>query len=542
LLILEVLVASDPTPLSAGVAELFENAPCGYVATRLDGTILQVNQTFIAMTGHEREWLLAGRRFAELLTISGRIYHDTHFGPLVRMQGFVKEVAFDMLRRDQHRLPVLVNAVNKSTEGNEPLLLMTVFDATDRRQYEQELLMARRRAEEAVQAERAAKEQAEAAGRIKDEFLAMVSHELRTPLNAILGWTQILQSEGGMTEDQREGLEVIERNARVQSELIGDLLDMSRIMAGKMRLNVQQITLKEVVDAAVDTIKPAAEAKGVRIQKVMDPTVIVSGDPGRLQQVFWNLLTNAVKFTPKGGFVRVLMQRVNSHVQVSVIDSGQGMNPSFISRAFERFRQGDSGETQKTSGLGLGLSIVKNLVEMHGGSIQAMSEGIGKGSTFLINLPVTVLHPEHADAERVHPHSAVASMPTEVSGISLRGVKVLVVDDEADARAMVRRVLVTAGADVSTAASAAEALQVIESRPLDVLVSDVGLPGEDGYELIRKVRMLGEGAGRLRAVALTAFTRLEDRTNAMLSGYQMHLAKPVDARELIVTVATLARK
>jgi PAS domain S-box-containing protein len=535
-------VASDPTPLSAGVVESFENAPCGYVVTRPDGTILQINQTFIAMTGHAREWLLAGRRFAELLTIPGRIYHDTHFGPLLRMQGFVKEVAFDMLRQDQHRLPVLVNAVNKSIEGKEALTLMTVFDATDRRQYEQELLQARRRAEEAAHAECAAKEQAEAAGRIKDEFLAMVSHELRTPLNAILGWTQILQGEGGMTDDQREGLQVIERNARVQSELIGDLLDMSRIMAGKMRLNVQQITLIEVVDAAIDTIKPAAEAKGVRVQKVMDPTVIVSGDPGRLQQVFWNLLTNAVKFTPNGGFVRVLMQRVNSHVEVSVIDSGQGMNPSFITHAFERFRQADSGETQKTTGLGLGLSIVKSLVEMHGGSIQAMSEGVGKGSTFLISLPVTVVHPEHTEADRVHPRSAVASSPTEVRGISLRGVKILVVDDEADARAMVQRVLETAGADVITAASAAEALQVIEIRPLDVLVSDVGLPGEDGYELIRKVRMLGEGAGRLRAVALTAFARLEDRTKAMLSGYQMHLAKPVDARELIVTVATLARK
>jgi PAS domain S-box-containing protein len=535
-------VSNDATPLSADVAELFENAPCGYVATRLDGTIAQVNQTFVAMTGHAREWLLAGRRFAELLTIPGRIYHDTHFGPLLRMQGFVKEVAFDVLRQDQHRLPVLVNAVNRSVEGRAPLILMTVFDATDRRQYEQELLLARRRAEQAVDAERAAKEQAEAAGRIKDEFLAMVSHELRTPLNAILGWTQILQSDGEMSDDQREGLQVIERNAHVQSELIGDLLDMSRIMAGKMRLNVQHVILEEVIAAAIDTIKPAADAKGVRVQKVTDPTVIVSGDPGRLQQVFWNLLTNAVKFTPKGGFVRVLMQRVNSHVEVSVIDSGQGMTADFIAHAFERFRQADSGETQKTTGLGLGLSIVKSLVEMHGGSIQAMSEGAGKGSTFLISLPVTVIHPEHVDTKRVHPRSAVASSPTEVRGISLRGVKVLVVDDEADARAMVQRVLATAGADVRIAASAAEALQIIETHPLDVLVSDVGLPGGDGYELIRKVRMLGKEAGRIRAVALTAFARMEDRTNALLNGYQMHLAKPVDARELIVTVGTLAGK
>lgn len=536
-------VPADPTLLSTGVAELVENAPCGYVATRADGSIVQVNQTFVDMTGHAREWLLAGRQFAELLTIPGRIYHDTHFGPLLRMQGFVKEVAFDVLRQDQHRLPVLVNAVHRAAaEGGAPLILMTVFDATDRRQYEKELLAARRRAEQAADAERVAKEQAEAASRIKDEFLAMVSHELRTPLNAILGWTQILQSEGGMTDDQREGLQVIERNARVQSELIGDLLDMSRIMAGKMRLNVQEVILTEVISAAIDTIKPAADAREVRLQNVLDPAVIVSGDPGRLQQVFWNLLTNAVKFTPKGGFVRVIMQRVNSHVEVSVIDSGQGMSAAFLAHAFERFRQADSGETQKTTGLGLGLSIVKSLIEMHGGSIQAMSEGVGRGSTFLINLPLTVIHPEHGDAERVHPRSAIASSPTEVRGISLRGVKVLVVDDEADARALVQRVLTIAGADVSTASSAAEALKIIETRPLDVLVSDVGMPGEDGYELIRKVRMLGEGAGRIRAVALTAYARLEDRTKAMLSGYQMHLAKPVDARELIVTVGTLAGK
>ena len=533
----------DPTHLGGGVAELFENAPCGYVATRIDGTIVQVNQTFVAMTGYIREWLLAGRRFAELLTIPGRIYHDTHFAPLLHMQGFIKEVAFDLLRQDQHRLAVLVNAVIKpDVEGGVPLALMTIFDATDRRQYEQELLIARRRAEQAAEAERAAKEQAEAAGRIKDEFLAMVSHELRTPLNAILGWTQILQSEGSMSDDQREGLEVIERNARVQSELIGDLLDMSRILAGKMRLNVQQVILSDVINAAIDTIKPAADAKVVRIQKVIDPTVIVSGDPGRLQQVFWNLLTNAVKFTPKDGFVRVLMQRVNSHVEVSVIDSGQGMSEAFVAHAFERFRQADSGETQKTTGLGLGLSIVKNLIEMHGGAIRAMSGGIGKGSTFLVNLPLTVVHPQHTDTERVHPRAAVAASPANVRGISLRGVKVLVVDDEADARALVERILSAAGADVTTAASAAEALEIIERQSLDVLVSDVGLPGEDGYELIRKVRMLGERAGRISAVALTAFARLEDRTKAMLSGYQMHLAKPVDARELIVTVKTLARR
>jgi PAS domain S-box-containing protein len=520
--------------------ELFDHAPCGYLATLPDGAIVQVNQTFLTMTGYSRDALLSGKRFADLLTIPGRIYHDTHFGPLLQMQGFIKEVAFDLLRTDNHRLPVLVNAHTRPT-GDTTLTLITIFDATDRRTYEQELLLARCRAEEAADAERAAKQQLEHAARSKDEFLAMVSHELRTPLNAILGWTQILQQDP-LTDDQREGLGVIERNAQIQAQLINDLLDMSRLIAGKMRLDVQDVLLANVIEAAIDTARPAADARGIRLQTVLDPGVIVAGDPGRLQQVLWNLLTNAIKFTPKGGFVRVVMQRVNSHVEIAVTDNGQGMTPEFIEHAFERFRQSDSRSTRKTSGLGLGLAIVKNLVEMHGGSIRATSDGPGKGSTFLVNLPVTVVHPA-GEEQRVHPRTAISpDHLLEVRGISLQGVSVLVVDDEPDARELVRRVLSASGAHVHIAASAPEALALLQQHRPDVLVSDIGLQDEDGYELIRRVRMLGDGLGRIRAVALTAFSRLEDRTRAMLAGYQMHLTKPVDARELIVTVATLARK
>lgn len=533
----------DRTLLQQSTQELFEHAPCGYLSTVSDGTIVHVNETFVIMSGYTRDRLLSGIRFADLLTIPGKIYHDTHFAPLLQMQGFVKEVAFDLLRSDQHRLPVLVNTVRKQTAvKGDALLLMTIFDATDRRQYEAELLLARRRADEATSAERAAKEQAEAAGRAKDDFLAMVSHELRTPLNAILGWTQILQSEDGVSDDQREGLAVIERNARVQAELISDLLDMSRMIAGKMRLDVQQVNLADTVEAAIATARPAADAKGLRLQKVLDPAIIVAGDPGRLQQVFWNLLINAVKFTPKGGFVRVVMQRVNSHIEVKVSDSGKGMTEAFLSHAFERFRQSDTGETRKTTGLGLGLSIVKTLVEMHGGSIEATSEGLDKGSTFVINLPLTVVHQPDEDETRNHPRAAATAEALEMRGMSLQGVKVLVVDDEADARELLRRILVGAGAHVSMAASVTDALKVLEGEKPDVLVSDIGMPQEDGYELIRRVRMLGDGISGIRAVALTAFARLEDRTRAMLSGYQMHLAKPVDARELVVTVATLARR
>ena len=531
----------DPRLLEESVEELFERAPVGFLATDGGGSIIRANATFLNWTGFPRDWLLGGRRFQDLLTVPGKMYHDTHFGPLLYMQGAVKEVAFDLACPGRDPLPVLVNATLKRDGSGRPRLgLITVFDATDRRQYERELLAARRRAEQATETERAAREQAERAGRVKDEFLAMVSHELRTPLNAILGWATLLAEDPDLTEDMREGLTVIERNTRVQVQLVDDLLDMGRIMSGKVRLDVQRVELAGIVGAAFDTARPAAEAKGVRLQKILDPGVTVSGDPGRLQQVLWNLLSNAIKFTPRGGFVRVVTQRVNSHVELSVTDSGQGMPAEFLPHAFERFRQSDTAGTRKTGGLGLGLSIVKDLVEMHGGSVRAISEGVGKGSTFVVQLPLAVIHPQEEESgERVHPRAALSNKPFEVRGLSLRGVKVLVVDDERDARELVRRVLTDAGARVFTASSIDEALDAVGRHQPDVMVSDIGLPGQDGYELIRRVRMLG-GDRRVQAVALTAFARLEDRTQAMLAGFQMHLAKPVDPRELIVTVASLA--
>jgi len=264
----------------------------------------------------------------------------------------------------------------------------------------------------------------------------------------------------------------------------------------------------------------------------------VSGDPGRLQQVFWNLLSNAIKFTSKGGFVRVVTERVNSHVEVSVIDNGLGMKPEFLAVAFERFRQSDAAANQRTRGLGLGLSIVKNLVEMHGGTVQATSEGEGKGSTFVVQLPIVAVQPR--SEPRAHPRAALAQSQLDLPDISLAGLKIVLVDDEADARELLRRVLAGAGAEVVAAESAEAALQVLERVEPHVLISDIGMPDVDGYELIRRVRMLGAGAGRTRAIALTAFARLEDRTRAMLAGYQMYLTKPVDPRELIVTVANLA--
>ncbi len=390
--------------------------------------------------------------------------------------------------------------------------------------------------------ERAARSEAERANRLKDDFLATVSHELRTPLNAILGYAQLLRRRT-LERDVAEGLEVIERNARVQTEIINDLLDMSRIISGKLRLDVQRVELPAVIDAALETVRTAADARGIRLVRTVDPLAgPVSGDPGRLQQVIWNLLTNAVKFTPKGGRVQIVLGRVNSHVEISVSDTGQGIAPSFLPYLFEKFRQSDASATRTHGGLGLGLALVKNLVEMHGGTVHARSPGEGGGATFIVELPLSAVHAEPTDATRQHPRAASSGAPYD-EDLSLEGVTVLAVDDEHDSRELVRRILEERGARVITAASAADALLVLEKEPVDLLLSDIGMPGVDGYELVRRVRSLPPGrGGDVPAAALTAFARSEDRTRALIAGYQTHIAKPVEAVELAAAVASLARR
>jgi PAS domain S-box-containing protein len=403
---------------------------------------------------------------------------------------------------------------------------------------------AEQRREQLLDAERAARLEADRAGRMKDEFLATLSHELRTPLNAILGWAQILRGGGATPDDVAEGVEIIERNARAQTRIIEDLLDMSRIVSGKIRLDVLRLDLAGVVAAAAETVKPAADAKGVRVQTLLDPLAgPVSGDPNRLQQVFWNLLTNAVKFTPRGGRVQVLLERVNSHVEVSVLDTGEGIAPAFLPHVFDRFRQADATTTRRHGGLGLGLAIVKQLVELHGGSVRVKSGGPGRGATFTVALPLTPIHPDTVpDAGRRHSAGGGTAPPApDDACIRVDGVRVLVVDDEPDARTMVRRLLEDCGASVTTASTAQEALDAVRTHRPDVLVSDIGMPGEDGYALIRRVRSLGPGnGGETPAVALTAYARSEDRTRSVLAGYQMHVPKPVEASELIAIVASLA--
>jgi PAS domain S-box-containing protein len=388
-----------------------------------------------------------------------------------------------------------------------------------------------------LDSERAARAEAQRVSVMKDEFLANLSHELRTPLNAILGWSQLLATGRATEADFKQGMETIQRNAREQARLIDDLLDISRIVSGKVRLDVQETDLSVVVQQALTTAQPTADAKGIRLRQIIDPSVAtVSGDPSRLQQIVWNLLSNAVKFTPKGGKVDVILQRVNSHVEITVTDSGIGIGPEFLPYLFERFRQADSSTTRAHGGLGLGLSIVKQLVELHGGTVEAVSRGENQGATFVVSLPLV---PVRSEAIRQHPTGPppVAVLP---DAVDLSGVQILIVDDEPDARELIKHVLIHHGADVRVAASALQALELLKAHRPDLLISDIGMPQIDGYEFIRRVRQLPLDGTKLPAIALTAFARSIDRTKAMMAGYQMHMAKPIEPQELVATVASFA--
>jgi PAS domain S-box-containing protein len=407
-----------------------------------------------------------------------------------------------------------------------------LYEAAQKAAEERELLLER---------ERSARAEAERMSEMKDEFLATLSHELRTPLNAILGWSQILRRGAKNEADLHRGLDTIERNARVQTQLIEDLLDMSRITSGKVRLDIQPVEPVSFIEAALETVGPAADAKGIRLEKLLDSRVgPISGDPSRLQQVVWNLLSNAIKFTPKDGKVQVLLERVNSHIEISVADTGIGIKPEFLPHVFDRFRQADASTTRRFGGLGLGLAIVKQLVELHGGRVRVKSPGEGSGATFVVHLPVPVVHRSIDNQTRFHPKTPNATVPV-FKTLDLSGIKVLVVDDEADARDLVKRVLADCNALVLTAGKADEALLLVERERPDVLVSDIGMPDVDGFELLRRIRALGQArGGKVPAIALTAFARSEDRTRALHAGFLVHVSKPIEPSELIATVASVA--
>jgi PAS domain S-box-containing protein len=387
--------------------------------------------------------------------------------------------------------------------------------------------------------EQHARREAEEASRIKDEFLATISHELRTPLNAILGWARMLGAGGLDEPTSRRGIEALQRNALSLTELVNDLLDVSRIISGGLRLDVRAVEPATVVESAVDAVRPSAEAKGIELHCHLDPaTGPVLGDPERLQQVAWNLLSNAIKFTDKGGRVQVLLERVGSYVELTVSDTGNGIAEAFLPYVFDRFRQADSSITRSYGGLGLGLSIVRHLVELHGGAVHAASDGVGRGSTFSVRLPVMVVRSVARDPRRIRPDAGDAS--GEIAEVrALDGVRVLVVDDEPDTREILSIILGQCAAEVETAESAEAALRALDTRTFDVLISDIGMPGADGLSLIRSVRAGADGNARVPAVALTAYARVEDRARVLSAGFQAHVGKPVEPAELVAVVAGL---
>ncbi|MCM3903706.1 MAG: ATP-binding protein [Pyrinomonadaceae bacterium] len=422
---------------------------------------------------------------------------------------------------------------NVYEEDGHQVIQCNIREINERRRVEEE----RSHLLESAQAARA---EANTANTIKDEFLAIVSHELRAPLNSILGWSELLTTGDLDDEASKHALEVIVRNARAQRQLIDDLLDISRIITGKLRLDVRPVKLAPMIEAVIDGMRPAAEARNIHLVTALDSlTSPVSGDPERLQQIIWNLLSNAIKFTPKGGTVVVHLKRVHSQIEIVISDTGQGIAPEFLDHVFERFRQSDSSSTRRHGGLGLGLSIVRQLVELHGGTVMADSPGEGEGTTFKVLLPVLSVHHELNDLDMTHTLIGIKTLTDRQP--SLADLRVLVVDDEPDGRELIAAVMVGRGAEVVSVGSGAEALEEMERQQFDVLISDIGMPLMDGYTLIEKVRQLSEEhGGRTPAAALTAYAGVEDRMRALSAGYQMHIPKPVEPSRLTTVVASLA--
>jgi PAS domain S-box-containing protein len=522
---------------------ILSQAAVGIAVAALDGRFLDVNHKFAEILGYTADELL-GLTFRELTHPDDEEITAAKVSELV--SGVVADIAYEKryVRKDGSVVWSMTTVtLMKDSAGQPERFIGVIEDITSRKEIENDnarLYEAAQKASEErkflLESERAARTAAERMSDMKDEFLATLSHELRTPLNAIVGWSQVLR-KGSLSEvDYLKGLETIERNARMQTRLIEDLLDMSRIASGKLRLEVQPLHPASFIEAAIETVTPAAAAKGIRLEKRLDMSAgLIAGDPERLQQVAWNLLSNAIKFTPKDGRVEVVLERVDSHVEIRVSDTGIGISPEFIPHLFERFRQGDARSTRSYGGLGLGLSIVKNLVELHGGTVSARSPGKDKGTTISLQLPVTAVH-------RLAMREGLRT-PSGYTAAELSGLRILVVDDQADARELIKRVLTDCGAEVVSVSSADDAMAAVQSRKLDLLISDIGMPETDGFELLRRIHALnGTDHSRLPAIALTAFARSEDRIRALRAGFLVHVSKPVDPSELIATVASVTRR
>lgn len=509
------------------LAAIVESSGDAIVAKTLHGVITYWNPTAEKVFGYSSAEIV-GKSITML--IPPELLHEEEMilSKLRRGEG-IAHYETVRVRKDGTRLNIsLTVSPIRDLEGNVVGASKIARDITERKRIEAER-------EEALDRERAARTEAERVSRLRDDFLATVSHELRTPLNGILGWTQLLRRKPQDNSTHREALEAIERGARAQARIIDDLLDVSRVISGKLRLDVQTVELLPLVESAIDTVRPAADAKEIRIERVLDPAAgPIKGDPARLQQILWNLLSNAVKFTPKGGKVQVHLERVNSHLEISVTDTGRGISPEFLPHVFDRFSQADSSITRRHGGLGLGLAVVKHLVELHGGRVWARSPGEGLGASFHVQMPVLAV--QHDSIGRMHPAAPSGVRDGICGDVSLEGVHVLVVDDDPDACAVLRRVLIECHAEVDVATSAREALQKLQNMEASVIVSDIGMPDTDGYEFIREARSRGI---RTPAVAVTAFARAEDRIRAIQAGYNMHVAKPLEPQELIAVIAAL---
>jgi len=514
-------------------AKAFEASPDGLVISRIaDGLMLEVNDSFLSTSGYAREEVI-GKSTLQLGLYADPSSRDRAL-KILNEQHFVRDFEVMMKTKSGDLRLMLFSAERMNLRGEQCWLTIS-RDITERKQAEEER-------ERLLRQEKEAREEAETASRMKDEFLATISHELRTPLTAILGWASML-NRGLLSPFQtRHALEVIEQSARSQAGLVDDILDTARIITGRLKLDARPVEIERVFQAAVEVILPSADAKRIALHVVTDGrSGIVFGDANRLQQVIWNLLSNAVKFTTEGGRVEAGLSWVDGHIEITVTDTGMGIDPQFMPYIFDRFRQADSTSTRKYSGLGLGLAIVRHVVEMHGGTVDAASPGHGQGATFKVRFPAASAHLTKPESRPLASGLKQLMQPNQIEGAQdLRGVRVLVVEDDLDTLEMLKAIFQNHGADVITASSADDALTAFEHFVPDVLVSDLAMPEQDGYELIERIRQRGaEWGGDIPAVALTAYARVEDRARALTSGFQVYLPKPVDPHELVAVVAHL---
>jgi PAS domain S-box-containing protein len=522
-----------PANAAAIFAAIVESSDDIIVSKTLDGIITSWNPAAERILGYKAEEAIG--KHITLIVPDDRLEEENEV--LAKLRRGEKVDHFETVRRGKDgtllNLSITVSPV-RDEQGKLIGASKIARDISERKRLDEQR-------EKLLALEKLARTEAESASRLKDEFLAMVSHELRSPLNAISGWVTLLQSGSLSEERAAHGFSTILRSVRTQDQLIEDLLDISTIVSGRFRVNVRPFDLISTIEAAVAMFRPSAELKGLRLQTIYDSDGgAVAGDPDRLQQVFSNLLSNAMKFTAKGGRVQIRLERINSHVEISVSDTGEGIEPEFLPHVFELFRQGESGATRQYKGLGLGLGIARSIVELHGGTITAHSEGRGKGAQFVVRLPLVISAPHHSEGPRVHPK---VGEPVSGELPSLAGIRVLLVDDEADALEVLSTMLSKTGAEVLTATSADQAFSIFMRHKPTILVSDLGMPGTDGYTLLERIRALkSEEGARVPAVALTAFARGQDRLKALAAGFQVHVAKPVDFLELATIIKIVVEK